>query len=461
MTARDRTGAAALMGAAITGLIAFALFLAGGLLLWANGHYKDADGYLSTGSARFASHGHALTTPSLEDRRRRARLPAQGRPLRHDPPRRDLERAQAAVHRRRPHPRRRRLPARCLAERDLRHRLRAGPRPLRAASGHTQSSSARRAVHLGGERRAHAELERPARRLVGRGHERRRLTRRLRRRQRRREGPLHRGVRLWGARRRAAVHHRHGRAHGLRLAPRGAPTRRRLAREGADDLLPPRALAGAVAFASRRRANACSSPDGPTASSGPETPKRPSSSSDERAGLVAAGAQLLDHLVGRHDLGALRVAVAVLPRADRCDRRAAARAPARALLEADRPGPPARASARGTRPRPPGARACAAGRLPRSPSSRVAGSPARRARSRSAAPRAAARARARGAPTIASSVAHRELHRLGAQPVEQYRLDQRRGDRRLVGGHAEPARHRLDRQCPARPSRAARRRTPP
>ena len=66
MTARDRTGAAALMGAAITGLIAFALFLAGGLLLWANGHYKDADGYLTTGSARFASHGNALTTPSLE-----------------------------------------------------------------------------------------------------------------------------------------------------------------------------------------------------------------------------------------------------------------------------------------------------------------------------------------------------------------------------------------------------------
>ena len=66
MTARDRTGAAALMGAAITGLIAFALVLAGGLLLWANGHYKDANGYLTTGSARFASQGHALTTPSLE-----------------------------------------------------------------------------------------------------------------------------------------------------------------------------------------------------------------------------------------------------------------------------------------------------------------------------------------------------------------------------------------------------------
>ena len=66
MNARDRTGAAALAGAAITGLIAFALFLAGGLLLWANGHYKDADGYLSTGSQRFASSGSALTTGNLE-----------------------------------------------------------------------------------------------------------------------------------------------------------------------------------------------------------------------------------------------------------------------------------------------------------------------------------------------------------------------------------------------------------
>ena len=52
-SSRDRTGATALAGAAVTGLIAFALFLAGGLLLWANGHYKDADGYLTTGSERF------------------------------------------------------------------------------------------------------------------------------------------------------------------------------------------------------------------------------------------------------------------------------------------------------------------------------------------------------------------------------------------------------------------------
>jgi hypothetical protein len=65
-TARDRSGAAALVGASVTGLIAFALFLAGGLLLWANGHYKDADGYLSTGSQRFNSREYAITTPNLE-----------------------------------------------------------------------------------------------------------------------------------------------------------------------------------------------------------------------------------------------------------------------------------------------------------------------------------------------------------------------------------------------------------
>jgi hypothetical protein len=64
--ARDRIGAVALVGAAVTGLIAFTLFLAGGLLLWANGHYKDADGYLSTGSQRFDSSEYAITTPNLE-----------------------------------------------------------------------------------------------------------------------------------------------------------------------------------------------------------------------------------------------------------------------------------------------------------------------------------------------------------------------------------------------------------
>ena len=63
---RDRAGAAALIGAAITGLIAFTLFLGGGLLLWANDHYKDADGYLSTGSQRFDSAEYAITTPSLQ-----------------------------------------------------------------------------------------------------------------------------------------------------------------------------------------------------------------------------------------------------------------------------------------------------------------------------------------------------------------------------------------------------------
>jgi hypothetical protein len=63
---RDRTGAAALVGAAVTGLIAFALIGAGAFLLWANGHYKDDDGYLSTGSQRFDSAEYAITTPSLD-----------------------------------------------------------------------------------------------------------------------------------------------------------------------------------------------------------------------------------------------------------------------------------------------------------------------------------------------------------------------------------------------------------
>jgi hypothetical protein len=66
MNARDRTGAAALVGAAVTGLVAFALFLAGGLLLWANGHYKDSDGYLSTGSQRFESSDYAIATANLQ-----------------------------------------------------------------------------------------------------------------------------------------------------------------------------------------------------------------------------------------------------------------------------------------------------------------------------------------------------------------------------------------------------------
>jgi hypothetical protein len=66
MKSRDRTGAAALVGASVTGLVAFALFLAGGLLLWANGHYKDADGYLTTPNQRFESDSYAITTRNLE-----------------------------------------------------------------------------------------------------------------------------------------------------------------------------------------------------------------------------------------------------------------------------------------------------------------------------------------------------------------------------------------------------------
>jgi hypothetical protein len=63
---RPRSGAAALAGAAVTGLIAFTLFVAGALLLWANAHYTDAGGYLSTGSENFASTGYAITSDKLE-----------------------------------------------------------------------------------------------------------------------------------------------------------------------------------------------------------------------------------------------------------------------------------------------------------------------------------------------------------------------------------------------------------
>jgi hypothetical protein len=66
MKSRDRTGAAALVAASVTGLVAFALFLAGGLLLWANHHYKDPDGVLATPGQRFESDAYAITTPKLE-----------------------------------------------------------------------------------------------------------------------------------------------------------------------------------------------------------------------------------------------------------------------------------------------------------------------------------------------------------------------------------------------------------
>ena len=90
---------------------------------------------------------------------------------------------------------------------------RASPaRPPRSASGPPP------APHV-------AALERPVRRLVGRGHERRRLARRRRRRQRRREGPLHRRVGYGDARRRPAVHHRHRRADRLRHRAPVAPAR--------------------------------------------------------------------------------------------------------------------------------------------------------------------------------------------------------------------------------------------
>jgi hypothetical protein len=65
--ARRSTGAriAAFAGAGVIGLLALVLLAVGGLSLWANGQ-KDADGYLSTGSDRFATSTYALATDNLD-----------------------------------------------------------------------------------------------------------------------------------------------------------------------------------------------------------------------------------------------------------------------------------------------------------------------------------------------------------------------------------------------------------
>jgi hypothetical protein len=56
---------AAFVGAGVIALVGLVLLAAGGLSLWANGQ-KDDDGYLSTGSDRFATSTYALATESLD-----------------------------------------------------------------------------------------------------------------------------------------------------------------------------------------------------------------------------------------------------------------------------------------------------------------------------------------------------------------------------------------------------------
>jgi hypothetical protein len=65
-TASRPPSAAGLVAAAVTGLIAFALFVAGGLLLWGNNHYKDAQGYITTPTENFGTSRYALTVENLD-----------------------------------------------------------------------------------------------------------------------------------------------------------------------------------------------------------------------------------------------------------------------------------------------------------------------------------------------------------------------------------------------------------
>jgi hypothetical protein len=63
---RPRAGrVAAVISGAIAGLVAFALVVAGAVLLYANGQ-KDHDGYVSTGSDRFHTSTYALATDDLD-----------------------------------------------------------------------------------------------------------------------------------------------------------------------------------------------------------------------------------------------------------------------------------------------------------------------------------------------------------------------------------------------------------
>jgi hypothetical protein len=49
----------------IAGFVAIGLLIAGGVVLWINGH-KDHDGYVSTASERFATSTYAVTTDNLD-----------------------------------------------------------------------------------------------------------------------------------------------------------------------------------------------------------------------------------------------------------------------------------------------------------------------------------------------------------------------------------------------------------
>jgi hypothetical protein len=67
LATKRSTGAriAAFAGAGVVGLVALVLLAAGGIALWANGQKGD-DGYLATGSDRFATSTYAIATENLD-----------------------------------------------------------------------------------------------------------------------------------------------------------------------------------------------------------------------------------------------------------------------------------------------------------------------------------------------------------------------------------------------------------
>ena len=182
------------------------------------------------------------------------------------------------------------------------------------------------------------------------------------------------------------------------------------------------------------------------ATSGPVTAKRPSSSSDERAALVASRAHLLAHRDPVNLLREARVAVLLGPAPRGEHRRARAQGRVMRARDLHRPEPPALEQVGHV----------AGHLLAHHHVQPVVGLDARRAarQERLLSAHDHAQQRVSGQPERAHQLpddrvvgAHRVLHDLGPEAADRARLDERLRQRRLAGGHAEPAGEPLDRRA--------------